>query len=127
MLSFDYALTANMLVGARLGMTLFKYPGEAAYSDGRAWNVASGRLYLDARFTYLFGENAINKTVAPMVFAGLGAASFDTTRRLRDHAEQRSERDGQPLADQRAVLPHGRRRDPRGLLPELRRHRSPCA
>ena len=78
MLSFDYALTANMLVGARLGVTLFKYPGEAAYSDGRAWNVASGRLYLDARFTYLFGENAINKTVAPMFFAGLGAASFDT-------------------------------------------------
>jgi hypothetical protein len=77
MLSFDYALNANMLVGARLGITLFKYPGEAAYSDGRAWSLASSRLYLDARFTYLFGENALTKTIAPMVFGGLGAASFD--------------------------------------------------
>ena len=78
MVSFDYALTANILLGARLGVTMFKYPGQAAYTDGRAWSAASGRLYLDARFTYLFGESAITKTVAPMVFAGLGASSFDT-------------------------------------------------
>jgi hypothetical protein len=77
-LSFDYALNANMLVGGRLGITLFKYPGEAAYSDGRAWNFASSRLYLDARFTYLFGENALTKVVAPMVFGGFGVASFDS-------------------------------------------------
>jgi hypothetical protein len=77
MLSFDYALTANVLLGARFGLTTFKYPGQAAYTDGRAWSAANGRLYLDARFTYLFGENAITKSVAPMVFAGLGAASFD--------------------------------------------------
>ncbi|HEY8092112.1 MAG TPA: hypothetical protein VIF09_29830, partial [Polyangiaceae bacterium] len=77
MLSFDYALNANMLVGARIGTTLFKYPGTQAYTDGRAWSVASGRLYFDARFSYLFGESAITKTVAPMVFGGVGAASFD--------------------------------------------------
>ena len=78
MLSVDYALNANMLVGARLGITVFKYPGEAAYSDGRAWSLASSRLYLDARFTYLFGENALTKVVAPIIFGGLGAASFDS-------------------------------------------------
>lgn len=78
MLSFDYALNANLLVGGRLGITLFKYTGEAAYSDGRAWNFASSRLYLDARLTYLFGENAITKTIAPMLFGGLGVASFDS-------------------------------------------------
>jgi hypothetical protein len=78
MLSFDYALNPNMLVGGRLGITLFKYTGEAAYNDGKAWAFASSRLYLDARFTYLFGEDAISKTIAPMVFGGLGLASFDT-------------------------------------------------
>jgi hypothetical protein len=77
MLTFDYALTANLLVGARVGVTLFKYPGQAAYDDGRAWSLASGRLYLDARGTWVFGENALTKTFAPMVFAGVGAASFD--------------------------------------------------
>lgn len=78
MLSLDYALNPNMLVGGRLGITLFKYTGDAAYTDGRAWSLASSRLYLDARFTYLFGENALTKTVAPMIFGGLGLASFDT-------------------------------------------------
>jgi hypothetical protein len=78
MLSFDYALTANLLVGARIGVTLFKYPGQAAYADGNAWGVGNGRLYLDVRGTWVFGENALAKTFAPMVFAGVGAASFDT-------------------------------------------------
>ncbi|HEY1696607.1 MAG TPA: hypothetical protein VGG39_30810 [Polyangiaceae bacterium] len=78
MLSFDYALSANMLLGARLGLTTFKYPGQAAYTDGRAWSAANGRLYVDARFSYLFGDQAITKTVAPMLYAGLGLASFDT-------------------------------------------------
>jgi hypothetical protein len=76
-LSFDYALTSNVLVGARAGVTLFKYTGEQAYTDGRAWSLASSRLYLDARLTYLFGADAITKTLAPMLFAGVGAASFD--------------------------------------------------
>jgi hypothetical protein len=78
MLSFDYALTANMLLGARLGVTTFKYPGQAAYQDGKAWSTANGRLYVDARFSYLFGDQAITKTVAPMLYGGLGLASFDT-------------------------------------------------
>ena len=78
-LSFDYALTANVLLGARVGVTLFKYQGQAAYTDGRAWSFASSRLYADARATFLLGDRAITKTVAPMGFAGLGAASFDTS------------------------------------------------
>lgn len=79
MLAVDYALTENLLVGGRIGFTLFKYPGQAAYNDGRAWSFANGRFYLDARATYLFGQDAINKTVAPMVYGGLGVASFDTS------------------------------------------------
>ena len=74
--SFDYALNPNMLVGARVGLSTFIYPGQAAHTDGRAWGPS--RLYADARFSYLFGENALAKTVAPMIFGGLGVASFDT-------------------------------------------------
>ena len=77
--TFDYALTANILVGARVGATFFVYPGQAAYTDGKAWNLLNSRLYLEARGSYLFGEDAINKTVAPMVFLGLGAGAFDTS------------------------------------------------
>ena len=79
MLSFDYAITANILVGARIGVSFYPYPGQAAYNDGRAWNLLGSRLYLDARGTYLLGDNAITKTIAPMGFLGLGAASFDTS------------------------------------------------
>ena len=79
MLSFDYAITANILAGARIGVSFYPYPGQAAYNDGRAWSPLGSRLYLDARGTYLFGDNALAKTVAPMVFLGLGVASFDTS------------------------------------------------
>jgi hypothetical protein len=77
MISFDYAVTGNLLVGGRLGLNLFKYPGQAAYSDGRAWNVLSGRPYFDARGTWLFGQDAVAKPFAPLVFAGVGLSSFD--------------------------------------------------
>jgi hypothetical protein len=81
--SFDYALTANLLVGARLGVSFFTYPGQAAYNDGHAYKLAGSRLYLDVRGTYVIGENALAKTIAPMVFAGVGMASFDTSTSSR--------------------------------------------
>jgi hypothetical protein len=77
MLSFDYALTGQLLVGARLGGTFFKYPGQAAYADGNAWSLANGRLYADIRGTWVFGDNALARPFAPMAFAGFGLASFD--------------------------------------------------
>jgi hypothetical protein len=76
-LTFDYALTGNLLLGARLGLTFLKYPGQAAYADGNAWNLANGRLYADARGTWVFGADALARTFAPMIFAGVGLASFD--------------------------------------------------
>lgn len=79
MLSFDYAISANLLAGARLGLSFFTYPGDAAYEDGRAWNFAGLQFYVDARATYLFGENAVEKTIAPMLFGGVGLASFATS------------------------------------------------
>jgi hypothetical protein len=79
MVSLDYALNPNFLLGARVGVSFFTYPGQAAYTEGHAYKFAGSRLYLDARGTYLFGDNAINKTIAPMIFLGLGMASFDTS------------------------------------------------
>ncbi len=86
MLTFDYALTNNILLGARVGLILFNYPGgsatplasdsiNAAVKDGRASPL--GRLHLEARGTFLIGHDPLVKGIAPMIFAGAGAAEFD--------------------------------------------------
>jgi hypothetical protein len=75
MAALDYAFTANLLVGARLGVTLFPYPGSAAVSDGRAFGT---RFYGELRGTWVFGENALGtQGVKPLVMVGAGAAQFD--------------------------------------------------
>jgi hypothetical protein len=86
MVTFDYALTNNLLLGARVGLILFNYPGgsatpgstdsiNAAVKDGRASPL--GRLHLEARGTYLFGKDPLVRGLAPMLFVGGGAAEFD--------------------------------------------------
>jgi hypothetical protein len=73
--SFDYAVTANLLVGARLGATLFPYPGRAAVNDGRD---LGSRIYGEVRGTWVFGANAIGSPgLKPLVFLGGGVASFE--------------------------------------------------
>jgi hypothetical protein len=67
MLSFDYALNTNMLLGARAGYELFTVPANAAFPP----------LHLEARFTYLFGHDALTAKVAPMILVGAGAGEFD--------------------------------------------------
>lgn len=75
MLAFDYALTANLLVGARLGATLFPYSGQAAVNDGRAFG---SRLYGELRGTWVFGDDALGTTgIKPLVLLGAGIAQFD--------------------------------------------------
>ncbi len=75
MAAIDYAFTANLLVGARVGVTLFPYPGSAAVSDGRAFG---SRFYGEVRGTWVFGENALGKPgFKPLVMVGGGAAQFD--------------------------------------------------
>lgn len=74
MVSFDYAITPNFLAGARLGVTLFDYPGSAAINDGRASGLS--RFYGEARATYVFG--GIDKPgFKPLVFGGAGVGEFD--------------------------------------------------
>jgi hypothetical protein len=73
--SFDYALSASFMVGARLGYVGNTYPGQAAVKDGRAFG---SNVDFEARATYLFGDKPLaNVGFAPMLFAGAGAAEFD--------------------------------------------------
>jgi hypothetical protein len=78
MLSADYAVTKNLLVGARAGIVLFTYPGQAAVIDGRTSRF--GMLHLEGRGTWVFGENPLASAgLAPMVFAGGGISHFDAS------------------------------------------------
>jgi hypothetical protein len=68
--TFDYALGMNALLGARVGYVLFTDP---ASNPGPAF----APVHVEARFTYLFGQNALTSGFSPMVFAALGAGEFD--------------------------------------------------
>lgn len=73
MASFDYALTANWMIGARVGFVALTYPGQAAKDDGATFPP----LHLEARGTYLFGKDALMKTFAPYAFLAAGVSTFD--------------------------------------------------
>jgi hypothetical protein len=92
--TLDYALMPNVLLGARLGLSLRDYPGGsptltsvassgAAIKDGRAsplgrgGGAGGGGDVEGARGIYLFGKDPLTKKWAPMIFAGLGLAAFD--------------------------------------------------
>ena len=66
MLSFDYALTPNILIGGRAGYELFTDPALHVFAP----------VHIEGRFTYLFGNDALTK-VAPMFIGGLGVGEFD--------------------------------------------------
>ncbi len=68
--SFDYALNPNILIGARAGYEFFTYPGNVL-------GPAFPPLRFEARLTYLLGANAINQTIAPVFFGGVGVGEFD--------------------------------------------------
>ncbi len=69
LISMDYALDPNMLLGLRVGYVSLTDPASAP-------GPAFAPLHVEGRFTYLFGRDALNK-VAPMVFLGAGAGEFD--------------------------------------------------
>jgi len=75
MATFDYALSASFLVGARLGYVFNAYTGQAAVQSGHALGT---KIHAEARATYLFGQAPLAHTgFAPMVFAGTGLSEFD--------------------------------------------------
>jgi hypothetical protein len=87
MLAVDYAVTSNLLLGARIGFDLFSYPGgsptvpngdsiNAAVRDARASGL--GRLHLEARGTWVFKNEPFATTgIAPIAFLGGGVSQFD--------------------------------------------------
>jgi hypothetical protein len=68
--SIDYALTMNVLVGARAGYVLFTDPASAP-------GPLFAPIHLEARFTYLFGKDALTKHLVPMIIVAAGAGEFD--------------------------------------------------
>jgi hypothetical protein len=73
MLSVDYALNMNMMVGARLGYVIGTFPGQAASTDGKAF----APIYGEVRGTYLIGQNAVIKPgITPYAFVGAGVQEF---------------------------------------------------
>jgi hypothetical protein len=70
--SLDYALNMNVLLGARAGYVLFTDP---ASSPGPAF----APIHLEARFTYLFGKDALAAGIAPLLLLAAGASEFDAS------------------------------------------------
>ena len=74
LLAVDYALTPNLLAGARVGYVINAYPGNDAVKAGHAMPP----IHLEARGTYLLGDAPLTKAgFAPMGFLALGAGEFD--------------------------------------------------
>lgn len=75
MATIDYALNLNILLGARLGYVINTYPGQAAKDDGKSFPP----IHLELRGTYLIGQDALLKKVAPYVMVGAGISTFETS------------------------------------------------
>lgn len=76
MVTADYAVTPNVLIGGRLGLVFNSYPGEEAAKDGKRF---SAPIHLELRATYVIGSDPLaKKGFAPYVFAGGGIGQFET-------------------------------------------------
>jgi hypothetical protein len=75
LLTFDYAVTPSLLLGARFGYVAESYTGNAAVTAGRALGVP---LHGEVRGTYLFGrEPLVRGGLAPFAFLAAGVSHFD--------------------------------------------------
>lgn len=76
LLSMDYAVNGNVMVGGRLGLVLNRYPGEIAGQDSRRFDLP---IHAELRGTYVIGKDALYKAgFAPYVFGGAGLSTFET-------------------------------------------------
>lgn len=89
MASFDYAVTMNVLLGARAGYVLFTDP---ASSPGPSFPP----IHLEGRFTYLFGKDALASSIAPLIFVAAGASEFDASISVQVRLGQASGPGGLP-------------------------------
>jgi hypothetical protein len=75
MAAADYAVSASVLLGLRVGYVMNTYPGTAAVQDGRAYGK---NIHAEVRGTYLFGKEPLAHVgFAPMAFVAGGLAEFD--------------------------------------------------
>ncbi len=76
LVAVDYALSPEILVGARLGYVINSYPGaDAAVNEHHAFG---SKIHLEARGTYVFGDAPLtHEGFAPTVFVSAGMAAFD--------------------------------------------------
>jgi hypothetical protein len=77
MLTADYAILPNIMLGGRLGYVFGGYPGEEASVDGRRF---SAPIHFELRTTYLFGKEPLSavQRVVPYAFGGFGVGRFET-------------------------------------------------
>jgi hypothetical protein len=75
MLSADYAINMNILIGVRLGYVVNTYPGQAAGVDGKSFPP----IHAELRGTYLIGEDALTKSFAPYGMLGAGISTFESS------------------------------------------------
>jgi hypothetical protein len=74
LVSFDYALSHNFLLGGRVGYVFNTYNGQAAYSEGKGFPIP---LHVEVRGTYVFGHKALVKAgLAPYVLGALGVGEY---------------------------------------------------
>lgn len=74
--TIDYAVTSNLLVGARFGYVANAYPGEAASAAGKTIGPA---IHGELRGTWVFGNEPLARSgLAPYGFVAAGVARFDT-------------------------------------------------
>ena len=75
MATLDYAISQHVLAGVRVGYVFDTYPGQAAKSEGHSFFAP---LHLEARATYLFGSDPLQKTgFRPLLLVAAGVAEFD--------------------------------------------------
>ena len=76
MLTLDYVVHPNVMIGGRLGLVLNSYSGSEAEVDGKRFAVP---IHLELRATYVFGKDALyKKGFAPYAMGGLGIGQFET-------------------------------------------------
>jgi opacity protein-like surface antigen len=73
LLTFDFALSPNFLLGLHGGVILNSYPGTAAQNDGKF--SALGPVHLEGRATYVIGRDGVMRPgVGAYLMGGFGYA-----------------------------------------------------
>ncbi len=73
--TFDYGITPNLMLGARVGFVANTYSGTEGHTDGKGFSLP---FHIEARGTYLFGKGLERESgISPYVFLGGGVSNWD--------------------------------------------------